>query len=1025
MESLNIALGSGGDILNIQSIGSATTVNAGPGADTINVGSMAPDAGGTVNLILAPLTLIGGEGEDTLNVDDSGDSEPNSLTLTADSITGLGMSDGIGYSGVESLNIALGSGGNTVNVQSTSAHTRMVTGTGNDTVNVSSDAPANGGTLDGILGVLEIEAGGGVNSLNVSDEADGTPDSNVVITSSSLTGLSPANIYYAATDGTFGGGINIECGSGGNTIEVRSTHESIGTTTTLWSGEGDDLVTVTETDPIALIIHGEGGCDVIDAAVVTTDLVITGDNGNDRIAGGSGNDLISGNAGDDLIVAGLGSDEVSGGEGNDVLLGDVGIITPAYNPDGTPRLDPNGSWHSDVLLTDVGVITGVYHPSSLWWGDLDPDVISDLLNADLVLVVGAYNADGSRHLVRNAWGCQKWETELILVSLRADGNDVLDGGAGDDALFGGRGDDWLTGGLGIDFLVGGAGDDLLDGGDDADVLVGDDAVQVASASPLPNVLRGLLLIPGDAGNGPAGDIRVAAAGTTIVPVLSVVPGQAVDPFAAVLTHAGCDLSILPSTNTLDRLDGVRLAPLASFVTDVAHHLGLVAGNDTLRGGAGDDVLVGDNRVVFAPTLKVTAGILGTATGMGQDLSAAIDELSHFLDRIDKAIGKWVDGGCFASRDTVVDHTFRIGCDQLDGGTGRDFLVGDDMTIAAPSLTVPVGLVLSLDDFVEEAEDIACMAGGVLREIDDVSHDLRKTFVTVTAGRKPRINLVYHIDLIVSGNDSLAGGEGDDVLVGDRWSSLVPVITLVPDESPAPRHNGCGWGGHDNCGHDFWGGHDNWGHDSWGSHDNWGHDFWGNHYDSGHDSRGDHDGGRSCCSDEHGGDGLADARSAGNDLFDAGAGNDLAFGDSAAFAAPLVVAGEGLSQKSYCRVRYDAEELAEDLLDMGLAQESFWLWASTGERGSGLYLSRHEGCPGGPFDQDTMQGGDGDDILFGQDGSDILRGGAGDDWLVGGDGHDTLDGGPGRDQADQGQNCPSDLRKKVLARLTWWLDEIAR
>jgi hypothetical protein len=61
-------------------------------------------------------------------------------------------------------------------------------------------------------------------------------------------------------------------------------------------------------------------------------------------------------------------------------------------------------------------------------------VVSDLLNADLVLLTGAYDADGSKHFVRNAWGCKEWETQLLLVSLLEDGNDKLDGGAGDDPM---------------------------------------------------------------------------------------------------------------------------------------------------------------------------------------------------------------------------------------------------------------------------------------------------------------------------------------------------------------------------------------------------------------------------------------------------------------------------------------------------------------------------------------------------------------------------------------------------------------
>jgi uncharacterized delta-60 repeat protein len=46
--------------------------------------------------------------------------------------------------------------------------------------------------------------------------------------------------------------------------------------------------------------------------------------------------------------------------------------------------------------------------------------------------------------------------------------------------------------------------------------------------------------------------------------------------------------------------------------------------------------------------------------------------------------------------------------------------------------------------------------------------------------------------------------------------------------------------------------------------------------------------------------------------------------------------------------------------------------------------------------DTLTGGDGDDILFGEAGNDSLKGRNGDDVFVGGDGNDTMFGGNGRD-----------------------------
>jgi len=116
LEALNIILGAGNDEFTIDgthggttqldtaggadavyvlATGGATTVNAGDGDDTIHVGSLAPDMGGTVNAIGGLLNVRGGTGTDSLTVDDSGDASDNSGTLTATTLTGLGMGQGI------------------------------------------------------------------------------------------------------------------------------------------------------------------------------------------------------------------------------------------------------------------------------------------------------------------------------------------------------------------------------------------------------------------------------------------------------------------------------------------------------------------------------------------------------------------------------------------------------------------------------------------------------------------------------------------------------------------------------------------------------------------------------------------------------------------------------------------------------------------------------------------------------------------------------------------------------------------
>ncbi len=89
--ALNINLGSGNDVLNVQStnVTTVTTLNTGLGANTINVGSLAPGTGGVVNAVLGALIIVG-SGNDTLNVDNTGDTTNNSGTLTATTLTGLG-----------------------------------------------------------------------------------------------------------------------------------------------------------------------------------------------------------------------------------------------------------------------------------------------------------------------------------------------------------------------------------------------------------------------------------------------------------------------------------------------------------------------------------------------------------------------------------------------------------------------------------------------------------------------------------------------------------------------------------------------------------------------------------------------------------------------------------------------------------------------------------------------------------------------------------------------------------------------
>jgi hypothetical protein len=96
-------------------------VNAGSDDDQINVGN----TNQTVNQINALLTVAGGLGNDRMNVNDSGDTTDNSGISTQNTVTGLGMSDGIQYGELEVLDINLGSGSDNFTIAST--HTGATT----------------------------------------------------------------------------------------------------------------------------------------------------------------------------------------------------------------------------------------------------------------------------------------------------------------------------------------------------------------------------------------------------------------------------------------------------------------------------------------------------------------------------------------------------------------------------------------------------------------------------------------------------------------------------------------------------------------------------------------------------------------------------------------------------------------------------------------------------------------------------------------------------------------------------------
>jgi hypothetical protein len=370
--STNTTLNTGGgnDTVYVQAISDTTKVITGAGINTIDIGNLMPTTGGIVDYIQGTLTIVG-SGGDTMNVDDTGSGSVRTGTLTGVSLTGLNMGgNGIIYSGLATLNIALGSGGNTftiastsagtvtnlktgsgsdmVNVQRTSNITTVNTGGGINTVNIGSTMPTAGGIVDYIQGTLTI-VGSGNDTMNV-DDTGSTLTKTGTLTGITLTGLGMGSggITYSGLATLY-----ISLGSGGNTFTIANTNA--GTVTTLNSGTGSDTVNVT-TDSNTTIINTQIGTDTVN---VTNDGALTNINtggGNDtvNIQATSAVTNVNNTAGADTINIGS-KEPVTGGNVNNIQ----GAVTVTGDGSDTINVDDTGSTLSKTGILTPSTLTGL------------------------------------------------------------------------------------------------------------------------------------------------------------------------------------------------------------------------------------------------------------------------------------------------------------------------------------------------------------------------------------------------------------------------------------------------------------------------------------------------------------------------------------------------------------------------------------------------------------------------------------------------------------------------------------------
>ena len=236
-----------------------------------------------------------------------------------------------------------GASADALNVRATPAATTTTVnaGGGSDTINVSSDAPANLGNLNDIVGALTINGDGGSDALNVSD-LGGAVDAAATLSGTQITGLGNAGVITYSVDA-----LNLDLSKGPDTLTVIGTHAGA---TTIDGNDGADVFHVQSTDG-ATTINGGGHIDTFNAWSAGS-----ADAGN--VDGISGALTVQGDADNDVLIV---SDQGGAADAAGMLsatqitgLGNGGAITYGSIDEVTVRLS-NDADALTVASTHAGL----------------------------------------------------------------------------------------------------------------------------------------------------------------------------------------------------------------------------------------------------------------------------------------------------------------------------------------------------------------------------------------------------------------------------------------------------------------------------------------------------------------------------------------------------------------------------------------------------------------------------------------------------------------------------------------------
>jgi Ca2+-binding RTX toxin-like protein len=425
---------------------------------------------------------------------------------------------------------------------------------------------------------------------------------------------------------------------------------------TLSGGPGNDLV------------DGQQGSDSIEGGAGDDKLL--GDKGNDKIEGGAGDDAIEGGAGDDTnLDGGLGADAIFGGSGSD-------------NIDGGPG-------DGDVVRGDAGTDTLSGGPGA---DDIVSYASATRGGIQVNLAAGRAKGDGHDALsgFEDAVGSPQGDTIV------GDGEaNKLDGSVGDDTLISGGGGGEAFGGPGSDSCTGftvetscgpeapppaNAAYVVLNQGLDGSSLIvqggpGPDQLHISGGGSTWTVSDGGRVFAGEGCANPAGTVTaVTCSGGPAVALVVATGGNGDDTIAI---DPGVPPSVKVRINGNAGNDTIEGGPGEDVLEAGENYNNPDDGNDTLIGNGGGDVLYADpgaDHLSGGAGDDLLVSSVLTCQGHSFDGGSGEDTVSYARsnDSLHVALGgSGGPAGCATPDQVLADN------ESLEGSDGPDVLIGDN------------------------------------------------------------------------------------------------------------------------------------------------------------------------------------------------------------------------------------------------------------------------------------------------------------------------------------------------------------